>query len=149
MSANTVGIDVDVLGRALVMGTPGHDAARDVAIRLSAALETYAIVAPGVVTLIEILVRAGATPTWAAERARDLLGMCRVLDVGAEDIEEGLGNAGASDASPRVAVTAAAMVRHDIAHVVAFDAGFDLVPGLVRIDPTEIYELFDVLDRSG
>ena len=136
-----VGLDIDVLRRALVAGTEGHDVARSFAIRLSAGLETYAVPAPAILALVDILLRNGAGAGWAMDRADDVLRMCSVLDVCESDIAAGLETAGASGVSPRVATTAAVFARHGIATVVAFAPEFDLLPHVRRVAPDAVEDL--------
>lgn len=137
----TIGVDIDVLRRAIVAASDGHRAARAFATRLSAGLETYAVAAPAVVALADILVRDGARPAWALDRAGDVLEMCRVLDVRDSDVAEGLEIATATGASPRVATTGAVFARHGIATVVSFEREVELVPHLRRLPPDALDEL--------
>ena len=129
-----VGLDVGVISAALIGSAAGHAPARvaiqDIAIGLCAS----AIVAPAVVSLVELLMRSGASSDWALERAHGVRNVCRVLDVSDEDVAQGM-QLVRTVIGPRVAVTAAAFLRHGVSTVVAFDHGFDAVPVLGRLPP--------------
>ena len=74
--------------------------------------------------------------------------MCRVLDVVADDVADGLEAAVATGVPARVATTAAVLARHGISHVVAFAPGFDLLARVRRIPPDAVNDLYEFVLRS-
>ena len=140
--APLIGVDVAIFVEALVENAPRHAAAREAVMTIGAGLSEFGVVAPAAVSLHETLVRLGGSDEWAADRSVDLVAMCRLLDVGSEDVVAGMDLSAASGLALRVAVTGLALARHGAEAVLALDPGFGEIPGLRVAAPDALNEIY-------
>jgi predicted nucleic acid-binding protein len=89
--------------------------------------------------------RFGALRKWqlGTDMASTLLELVPdVLPVGQEDMVIALdlyGRFGPQGVMARDVVHAAVMIKHEITHIISTDRHFDLLPGIVRLDPQDLF----------
>lgn len=110
------GLDLSVLHAALAPDHPEHEPARGIVRFLATGLAAVAMPCTVPAALAMALVRDGADPDWARERARDLLSMARLLGVDEADAIQALAHG--DDDEPEVLLAAAAFRRHGVTLVV-------------------------------
>lgn len=133
-------LDTSVVVAALVREHPEHEPARALIEFLATGLADVAMLCSAPTTVAVELIRHGAEPDWAGERARDVLAMVRLLDLSEEDAVQAFAHGDHADAEPPFA--AAAFRRHGVACVVTAadrrrgfeDCGMDEVVSIADAD---------------